>query len=69
MLNGDSTDLAGFRIHSAEEFTIELEEPVSFFPALISYHAAAIVPEGSASFGNSWQDGSVGTGPFRVLKF
>jgi len=69
MLNGDSTDLTGFRIHSAEEFTIELEEPLSFFPALISYHAAAIVPEGSASFGNSWQDGSVGTGPFRVLKF
>ncbi|HSB27028.1 MAG TPA: ABC transporter substrate-binding protein [Pyrinomonadaceae bacterium] len=69
MLNGEATDLAGFRIHSAEEFTIELEEPMSFFPALISYHAAAIVPEGSDKFGNSWQDGSVGTGPFRVLKF
>jgi ABC-type transport system substrate-binding protein len=69
MLAGESTDLSGFRIHSAEEFTIELEEPVSFFPALISYHAAAIVPEGSANFGNSWQDGTVGTGPFRVVKF
>jgi ABC-type transport system substrate-binding protein len=69
MLDGESTDLAGFKIHSAEEFTIELEEPISFFPALISYHAAAIVPEGSTDFGNSWQDGSVGTGPFRVVKF
>jgi ABC-type oligopeptide transport system substrate-binding subunit len=69
MLNGESTDLGGFRIHSADEFTIELEEPMSFFPALISYHAAAIVPEGSSNFGNSWQDGSVGTGPFRVVKF
>jgi peptide/nickel transport system substrate-binding protein/oligopeptide transport system substrate-binding protein len=69
LLNGEGSDLAGFRIHSAEEFTIELDEPVSFFPALISYHAAAIVPEGSDKFGMSWQEGSVGTGPFRVEKF
>jgi len=69
LLNGEESDLTGFRIHSAEEFTIELDEPVSFFPALISYHAAAIVPEGSDSFGGSWQEGSVGTGPFRVMKF
>lgn len=69
ILNGEHTDLAGFKIHSVEEFSIELEEAVSFFPALISYHAAAVVPEGSDRFGNSWQDGSVGTGPFRVVKF
>ena len=69
LLNGELRDLTGFKIHSAEEFSIELEEPVSFFPALISYHAAAVVPEGSDKFGNSWQEGSVGTGPFRVVKF
>jgi ABC-type transport system substrate-binding protein len=69
LLNGEQSDLAGFRIHSADEFTIELDEPVSFFPALISYHVAAIVPEGSDKFGGSWQEGSVGTGPFRVVKF
>ncbi|MFS8085021.1 MAG: ABC transporter substrate-binding protein, partial [Acidobacteriota bacterium] len=69
LLNGEESDLAGFRIHSADEFTIELDEPVSFFPALISYHAAAIVPEGSDKFGASWQEGSVGTGAFRVVKF
>ncbi len=69
LLNGEESDLAGFRIHSADEFTIELDEPVSFFPALISYHAAAIVPEGNDRFGGSWQEGSVGTGPFRVVKF
>ncbi|HEY6121697.1 MAG TPA: ABC transporter substrate-binding protein, partial [Pyrinomonadaceae bacterium] len=68
LLNGEESDLAGFRIHSAEEFTIELEEPVSFFPALISYHAAAIVPEGSDRFGGKWED-SVGTGPFRLVAF
>ncbi|HLA11415.1 MAG TPA: BREX system ATP-binding domain-containing protein, partial [Pyrinomonadaceae bacterium] len=69
LLNGDAKDLIGFRILSADEFTIELDEPVSFFPALISYHAAAIVPEGTEKFGESWRDGLVGTGPFRVLKF
>ncbi len=69
LLNGERSDLAGFRIHSADEFTIDLDEPVSFFPALISYHAAAIVPEGNDKFGGSWQEGSVGTGPFRVEKF
>ncbi|HZE71807.1 MAG TPA: ABC transporter substrate-binding protein [Pyrinomonadaceae bacterium] len=69
LLNGEESDLTGFRIHSADEFTIELDEPVSFFPALISYHAAAIVPEGNDRFGGSWLEGSVGTGPFRVVKF
>src|SRR6185295_11495238 len=69
LLNEELLDLAGFRIHSAEEFTIELEEPMSFFPALLSYHAAAVIPEGSDKFGLSWQDGSIGTGPFRVVKF
>jgi ABC-type transport system substrate-binding protein/serine/threonine protein kinase len=69
LLNRERMDLAGFRIHSADEFTIELEEPVSFFPALISYHAAAIVPEGCDQFGGSWREGSVGTGAFRVVKF
>jgi ABC-type transport system substrate-binding protein len=69
LLTRERLDLAGFRIHSADEFTIELEEPVSFFPALISYHAAAIVPEGSDKFGGSWREGSVGTGAFRVVKF
>jgi ABC-type transport system substrate-binding protein/serine/threonine protein kinase len=69
LLNGEQSDLAGFRIHSADEFTIELEEPVSFFPALISYHVAAIIPEGSDKFGASWQEGCVGTGPFRVVKW
>jgi ABC-type transport system substrate-binding protein len=69
LINGEARDLAGFRIHSASEFTIELDEPVSFFLALIAYHVAAIVPEGSNQFGGSWEEGCVGTGPFRVVKF
>jgi len=69
LLNGEAGDLAGFRIHSANEFTIELDEPVSFFPALISFSSVCIVPEGCTQFSGSWQQGCVGTGPFRVVKF
>ena len=46
-MSGEAGDLEGFRIRSAREFLIELEEPVAFFPALLSYPAAAILPEGS----------------------
>ncbi len=69
MLNGEARDLSGFRIHSALEFTIELDEPVSFFPALISYAAASIIPEGTERFEGGWREGCVGTGAFRVVKF
>jgi peptide/nickel transport system substrate-binding protein/oligopeptide transport system substrate-binding protein len=69
LLAGQAGDLEGFRIHSADEFTIQLEEPVSFFPVLLSFPGSAIVPEGCDQFTGSWQEGTVGTGPFRVLKF
>ncbi|HSU89766.1 MAG TPA: ABC transporter substrate-binding protein, partial [Terriglobia bacterium] len=69
LLNGEASTLAGFRIQSVDEFTINLEEPISFFPALIAYHVAAIVPEGTTNVGTNWQQGCVGTGPFRVVKF
>jgi ABC-type transport system substrate-binding protein len=66
LLAGETADLAGFRIHSATEFTIELEEPVAFFPALMSYPSVAIVPEGAdPSVPGAW----AGTGPFRVAAF
>ena len=67
VLAGESPDLAGFRIRSASEFTIELEAPMAFFPALISYPSAAIVPEGSDLEGDP--GGWAGTGPFRVAGF
>jgi ABC-type oligopeptide transport system substrate-binding subunit len=68
-LSGEAGDLAGFRIHSAQEFTIELDEPVSFFPALLTFSAVSIIPEGSEQFSGTWQQGCVGTGPFRVAKY
>ena len=69
MLDGEATDLDGFRIVSPSEFVIELENPVPFFPALISYAATAIVPEGTGSIGSTAREGAVGTGPFRVVGF
>ncbi|MFN2385435.1 MAG: ABC transporter substrate-binding protein [Thermoanaerobaculia bacterium] len=69
ILSGEAADLEGFRIVSPSEFVIELEKPVSFFPALISYGATAIVPEGTQRMGGSLREGAIGTGPFRVVAF
>jgi len=69
ILSGEAADLEGFRIVSPSEFIIELEKPVSFFPALISYGATAIVPEGTRHIGGSLREGAIGTGPFRVVAF
>jgi ABC-type transport system substrate-binding protein len=69
VLNGEATDLQGFYIHSAHGFTIELEEPVSFFPVLLSYPATAIIPEGSDPAKGDRGRACVGTGPFRLSRF
>jgi ABC-type transport system substrate-binding protein len=65
LLEGQKTDLTGFRIHSATEFTIDLAEPVGFFPAAVSFEATSIVPEGS----DPGTESCVGTGPFRLVSF
>lgn len=69
LLEGERGDLTGFQIRSAREFAIELEKPISFFPGLLTFPASAIVPEGTENFDSGWQDGTVGTGPFRVERF
>lgn len=69
LLNGQATELKGFRMLSASEFTIDLERPLSFFPAMVSYPSSAVVPEGTRRFDNNWREGSIGTGPFRILRF
>jgi ABC-type oligopeptide transport system substrate-binding subunit len=61
--------LSGFRIHSSLEFTIELDQPVSFFPTLLSHNGAAIIPEGTAEAKGAWGERVSGTGPFRVVRF
>jgi ABC-type transport system substrate-binding protein len=67
LIKGEARDLTGFRIYSSSEFTIELEEPVAFFPALIAYTVAAIIPEGSDPSGPT--SGIVGTGPYQMVSF
>jgi len=70
MFEEKATELAGFQIQSALDFTIELTSPVSFFPVLLSDMSTCIVPEGTRRpMGGNWKEGAVGTGPFRVVRF
>ncbi len=66
---GETLSLSGLRLVSATELVFELEEPVSFFPALLAQTNFAIVPEGTEDLGTDWRHGCVGTGPFRVVHF
>ncbi len=69
VITGESKGLKGFRILSDTEFQIELDQPLSIFPALIADISASIVPEGLSKYKGSWTEGCVGTGPFRVVRF
>jgi len=70
LLEGKGSELAGFHIRSATEFTVELVAPVAFFPVLLSNVVASIVPEGTGiTIGKTIGEGAVGTGPFRVVRF
>lgn len=69
LIRGNAGDLTGFQIQSTTEFTIDLDQPLSFFPALLAFPPASIIPEGSENFGGSWKKGCVGTGPFRLIQF
>ena len=69
VIAGETTDLEGFHIVSPSEFFIDLEKPVAFFPAVITYTPTAIVPEGTGAMGASAQEGVIGTGPFRIVSF
>lgn len=69
MLSGQTKELKGFRVVSATEFVLELEEPLPFFPSLLTFAVTAIIPEGAEHFYGSWKDGCIGTGPFRLTSF
>jgi peptide/nickel transport system substrate-binding protein/oligopeptide transport system substrate-binding protein len=69
LIDGKASDLEGFHIVSPSEFVIELEKPVAFFPVLVSWPGAGIVPEGTGVLGESWRKGCIGTGPYRVASF
>ena len=69
VIDGETTDLEGFHIVSPTEFFIDLDKPVAFFPAVISYAPTAILPEGTGTVGATGEEGAVGTGPFRIVSF
>jgi ABC-type transport system substrate-binding protein len=69
LAEGKVGDLEGFRIVSPGEFTVELERPLSLFPAVVSHPSTAVVPEGTVVLGPNWREGCVGTGAFRVVRF
>ncbi|HEY4491280.1 MAG TPA: ABC transporter substrate-binding protein, partial [Acidobacteriota bacterium] len=69
LASGEASELEGFQILSATEFLIHLDQPLSFFPALLAYPGIGIFPEGTRHFNGSWREGCVGTGPFRVIRF
>jgi ABC-type transport system substrate-binding protein len=69
LIDGKASDLEGFHIVSPSEFVIELEKPLSFFPVLVSWPGAGILPEGTGAIGDSWRKGCIGTGPYRVASF
>ena len=66
---GEASELTGFHLASMTEFVVELERPVSFFPAVLTHPALGIVPEGTECFDSNFREGCVGTGPFRVIHF
>ncbi|MCP4658492.1 MAG: protein kinase, partial [bacterium] len=67
--NGESSEIDGFSIVSATELVLDLEQPLAFYPAMLTRQTTAIVPEGTTYFAGSWRDGCAGTGPFRVVRF
>jgi len=69
IIDGAATDLEGFHIVSPTEFYIDLEKPVAFFPAVLSYSPTAILPEGTGAVGTTGEEGVIGTGPFRIVGF
>jgi len=70
IFEGKASELAGFQIHSARDFTIELTSPISFFPVLLSDMSTCVVPEGTRrAIGGNYREGAIGTGPFRVVRF
>ncbi len=64
ILDGSHDRLAGVHLVSDRDMIVELEHGLVMFPAILS--AVPIVAEISDPQAASWQDGCVGTGPFRV---
>ncbi|RMH21248.1 MAG: hypothetical protein D6696_06280 [Acidobacteria bacterium] len=65
---GAADRLEGLTIEDEQRLTLDLEQPLSFFPAMLTTPTTAIVPAGSEGFAGNWRDGCAGTGPFRLVR-
>lgn len=66
---GRVVELEGVRVIDDSELTVEFDEPLGIFPAVLTHSSLAIVPDGSDEITGTWRDSCVGTGPFRVTRF
>src|SRR5262249_46822075 len=69
ILAGGGRDLSGFRIVSPREFTIDLEQPMSVFPAFLTDPSIGILPEGTGEIHGEEILKCPGTGPFQIARF
>lgn len=69
MLDGNATELAGFKVDDDRHFTIELEYAYAPFLSALTLAFAQIFPrEACEAAGEDWGQGTlVGTGPYRLV--
>ncbi|MFA6958957.1 MAG: ABC transporter substrate-binding protein [Thermoanaerobaculia bacterium] len=69
VVSGETTELEGFLIKSNREFTVELDAPLSFFPATLLHPSASIVPEGTELGDPRSVERRIASGAFKFVSF
>lgn len=71
MLEGEATELEGFKVIDDTHFEITVKEPCSSFMSILAADAMAIYPEKACKeAGETWGSNTyIGTGPFKVIEF
>lgn len=70
MLNGETNELAGFKLIDDYHFEISLYEAYAPFESILSAGQMVIFPEEAASYGKEWGlKAYIGTGPMKVKEF
>ncbi len=69
LVSGETSELEGFHITSSRDFTIELDAPLSFFPATLLHPSVSIVPEGTELGDAGSRERRIGTGAFKFVSF
>ena len=66
VIEGRSKTLAGIVIHDPHTIDIRLDEPIAFFPSLLSMNETSIVPAEEAGDREKFRLRACGAGPFQV---